>query len=92
MILRNGEVVTDGEDEFEDMPALEEVSKHEDKVEFGLGGELLITKRALNTQIKTDDLEQQRENIFHTRCHVNNKVCGVIIDEGSCTNVDSKHL
>uniref|UniRef100_A0A2N9F1V6 Reverse transcriptase domain-containing protein n=1 Tax=Fagus sylvatica TaxID=28930 RepID=A0A2N9F1V6_FAGSY len=30
-------------------------------------------RRALNTHIKVDDAEQQRENIFHTRCHVNNK-------------------
>ena len=33
--------------------------------------------------------DQQRENIFHTRCHINGKVCFVIIDGGSCTNVAS---
>ena len=27
--------------------------------------------------------------MFHTRCHVQNKVCSVIIDGGSCTNVAS---
>ena len=32
-------------------------------------------------------MEQQREKIFHTRCHINNKVCSMIIDGGSCTNV-----
>ena len=31
----------------------------------------------------------QRDNIFHTSCHVQNKVCSVIIDVGSCTNVAS---
>jgi hypothetical protein len=36
---------------------------------------------------KEDDMEQQRENIFHTGCHINNKVCSMIIDGGSCTNV-----
>ncbi|XP_062164968.1 uncharacterized protein LOC133871554 [Alnus glutinosa] len=36
-------------------------------------GESLVARRALNTQIKIDDMEQQRENIFHTRCYVNNK-------------------
>uniref|UniRef100_A0A2N9HWX5 Reverse transcriptase domain-containing protein n=1 Tax=Fagus sylvatica TaxID=28930 RepID=A0A2N9HWX5_FAGSY len=35
--------------------------------------ESLVARRALNTHIKVDDAEQQRENIFHTRCHVNNK-------------------
>jgi hypothetical protein len=24
-------------------------------------------------QIKEDDVDQQRENIFHTRCHIQNK-------------------
>uniref|UniRef100_A0A2N9FUC9 Reverse transcriptase domain-containing protein n=1 Tax=Fagus sylvatica TaxID=28930 RepID=A0A2N9FUC9_FAGSY len=46
------------------------------KVERQLKGQLgesLVARRALNTHIKVDDAEQQRENIFHTRCHVNNK-------------------
>jgi hypothetical protein len=30
--------------------------------------------------------------LFHTRCFVNNKVCSVIIDGGSCTNVASTYL
>jgi len=38
------------------------------------------------------DMEQQKENIFHTRCHINNKVCSMIIDGGSCTNVASTTL
>ena len=46
----------------------------------------------LNTHIKVDDVEQQRENIFYTRCRINNKVCSVIIDGGSCTNVASTIL
>ena len=33
-------------------------------------------------QAKEDDKVQQK-NIFHTRCHVQNKVCSVIIDGGS---------
>ena len=31
----------------------------------------------------------QGENIFHTRCHVKNKVCSVTINGDSCTNVAS---
>ncbi|KAL4348832.1 hypothetical protein GQ457_17G008640 [Hibiscus cannabinus] len=42
---------------------------------------------SLNMQPSQDD--QQRENIFHTRFHVNDKVCIVIIDTCSCTNVAS---
>ena len=39
-------------------------------------------------QAKEED-EVQRENIFHTKCHVQNKVCSVIIDGKSCTNAAS---
>ena len=45
-------------------------------------GESLVARRALSTQVKEDDMEQQRKNIFHTRCHINNKVCSMIIDGG----------
>jgi len=36
--------------------------------------------------------EIQRENIFHTRCLVNNKLCSMIIDGGSCANVTSTRV
>ena len=48
----------------------------------------MVARRALSVQAKEDD-EMQRDNIFHTRCHVQNKVCSVIIDGGSYTNVAS---
>ncbi|XP_022877035.1 uncharacterized protein LOC111395282 [Olea europaea var. sylvestris] len=53
------------------MPTLEDVGG-EDEMEFVVG-ELLVSRRALKTQIKTDDSEQQWENIFHTRCHVHDQ-------------------
>jgi len=36
--------------------------------------------------------DTQRENIFHTRCHINNKLCFMIIDGGSCANVESARV
>ena len=36
--------------------------------------------------MKEDDIEQQCQNIFHTCCHVDNKVCILIIDGGSYCN------
>ena len=42
--------------------------------------------------MKKDVVEQQHVNIFHTRCHVNNKVCSLIIDDGSCATVASALL
>ena len=34
----------------------------------------------------------QRENIFHERCLIQGKLCSLIIDGGSCTNVASAKL
>jgi hypothetical protein len=92
MIMRdNGEVMTESEDESDGMPELVDASD-DDGVVYAVTGESLVARRALNTHIKVDDAEQKRENIFHTRCHVNNKVCSMIIDGGSCTNVASTIL
>jgi hypothetical protein len=52
---------------------------------------LLVARRVLNVQVKEEE-SSQRENLFHTQCFVNNKVCSVIIDGGSCTNVASTIL
>ena len=48
----------------------------------------MVARRALSVQSKEDN-EMQRDNISHTRFHTQNKVCSVIIDGGSCTNVAS---
>ena len=85
MVMRdNGEIETDNESDRDSMPSLEDA----DDVEYAVQGELMVARRALSVQAKEDD-EMQRDNIFHTRCHVQNKVCSVIIDGGSCTNVAS---
>ena len=69
------------------MPPLEDCSDVD--IEQPVHGDMLVTRRALSIQPKEDGDEIQREHIFHTRCHVNKKVCSMIIDSGSCTNVAS---
>ena len=80
----NGEIETDNESDCDSMPSL----KDADDEEYVVQGELMVARRALSVQAKEDD-EMQRDNIFYTRCHVQNKVCSVIIDGGSCTNLAS---
>ena len=36
--------------------------------------------------------KQQRDNTFHIRCHISNKVCNMIIDSGNCINIASTIL
>jgi hypothetical protein len=46
----------------------------------------------LTVQVKEDDVDKQRENIFHTWCHIQKNVCSMIIDGGSCANIASTTL
>ena len=54
----------------------------------------LVMRSILQVQVKVneDESTQQKENIFQTRCYVQSKVCGLIIDSGSCVNVCSTTL
>jgi hypothetical protein len=90
MILRDDEeiVSTSEESDCDDMSPLEDAID----LEYAVGDKVLVIKRSLSVQTKEDDVEQQRENIFLTRCLINNKVCSMIIDSGSCTNVASVTL
>jgi len=54
-------------------------------------GELLVLQRILRAK-KGSREENQREHIFRSRCTVRGKVCSLIIDGGSYTNVASTHL
>jgi len=84
----NGEV----ESKSEEMPPLVDVDYNDEEIAYPIEGEALVIRRALNMQIKEDDVDQQQENIFHTRCHIQNKVCSMIIDGGSCANIASDTL
>ena len=48
---------------------------------------MLVLRRALSS--RKGDQDEQRENIFHSRCTVQGKVYSLIIDSGSCANVVS---
>jgi len=86
----NNKVEMDGKDGEEKMPPLKDAD--DICVEYLVEGEALMVRRALNMHVKMDDLEGQRKNIFHTRCHIHNKVCNLIINCGSYTNIVSIEL
>ena len=50
---------------------------------------MIITDGEVNSE---DEGEQQRENIFHIRCIVNDNLCNMIINGRSYNNVASKVL
>ena len=77
VIWDNGEIETNNESDCDSMLSLEDANDEE----YAVQGELMVVRRALRVQAKEDD-EMQRDNIFHTRFQVQNKVCSVIIDGG----------
>ncbi|TYK26105.1 F15O4.13 [Cucumis melo var. makuwa] len=93
MVVRNG--VIDSEDECEENDAQleEEYETPVDDEYIEEGSSIsLITRRVLNVKIKEEKIEDQRENLFHTRCLIKGSPCSLVIDNGSCTNVVSSFL
>eukprot|EP00256_Glycine_max_P066098 XP_025980693.1 uncharacterized protein LOC112998749 [Glycine max] len=80
----------DGEITSESEISEEEVEEEEYKEE-AMQGDMLMVRRLLGNQMQPLD-DNQRENIFHTRCVINGKLCSLIVDGGSCTNVASSTL
>jgi hypothetical protein len=90
MIRDNGDMESESDrSDYEGMPPLEDSDGDELAL---LVEESLVIRRTLQVQVKEDETNQQRENIFHTRCYVQSKVYGLIIDSGSCVNVCSTTL
>lgn len=54
-------------------------------------GECMMICKALSIGSSTPK-DNQREAIFHTRCTIDDKVCSLYCDGGSCTNVASQVL
>ncbi|XP_021755458.1 uncharacterized protein LOC110720719 [Chenopodium quinoa] len=77
------------EDKEQENDAEEE--EHVSEVEPETHGKSLVLRRALHSQ--TVPMENnQREKNFLTRCKVKERLCDMIIDSGSCTNVVSTTL
>ena len=81
---------TDGEISSESEIS-EEEEVEEELEEESMQGDILMVRRLLRSQMQPLD-NTQRENIFHTRCTINGKLCSLIVDGGSCTNVASSRL
>jgi len=74
------------ENEGEEEEAVEEEEESpEEKVTGADKGRMVVLRRALSTQ--KSEKHEQRENMFHSQCTVQGKVCSLIVNGGSCANV-----
>lgn len=76
---------TKSDSDDEKMLSLKDTS--EDAVKDLVQGESFVVRSTLSVQVKKDDLERKRENIFYTRYHISNKICNIITDGESYANV-----
>jgi len=88
--LAEWEANKEEEEEEDRLLCVKEEILEEEVVEEADEGELLVIRRTLSN-LKGNQ-EDQRENIFHSRCTIQGKVCSLIIDGGSCTNVASSTM
>lgn len=54
-------------------------------------GDCFVSRRVLSINAAREEKGQQH-NIFHTRGTIKNKVCSIIVDNGSCYNIASSDL
>ncbi|CAL9234307.1 unnamed protein product, partial [Arabidopsis halleri] len=66
LMLDSGEIVTEDEKDYDSAPI------YDDDEEHAVKGELLVARRVLLSQEKSLE-DEQRENLFHTRCHIKDK-------------------
>lgn len=65
-------------------------TEQEDEILYGDVGESLVIRKALLLPKEEPNEDWLRNNIFHTTCTIEGKVCKLIIDSGSCENVISQ--
>jgi len=82
MMVKGGLVVSDHSDQSSrsNSPSPSKIPS-ENECEIPCECDLLVVRRMLGTIPKPLD-ETPRENIFHTHCLINNKLCSLIIDGG----------
>ena len=66
MIIKNGQVVTDSEESDQEELVEEEIQEYEEEPEDG-SHLVLFTRRLLKTQVIENDVDDQRDNLFHTK-------------------------
>jgi len=81
MMVHEGVFVSDRSSQHSKSPNTSR-SSSENESEIPCEGDLLVVRQMLGQVLKPFD-KSQRENIFHTRCLINDKLCSPIVDGGS---------
>jgi hypothetical protein len=55
-------------------------------------GPMFMVRRVCFTPRKAEDENDQRHNLFHSRCTIGGKVCQLVIDSSSCENIVAEEV
>jgi hypothetical protein len=87
-----GEWESESEPEDEGPKYDEEILENENEIQPDEGdNNCFISHRVLSISAAKEENEQWH-NIFHTRGMIKDKVCQIIVDNGSCNNIASQEL
>jgi len=93
IINEQGEWESESEPE-EDAPRYDEELKHDEGVEIQPDegdNNCFVSRRVLSVGAVKEE-NNQRHNLFHTRGMLNDKLCSIIVDNGSYNNITSQEL
>ena len=83
----------ESESEEEDAPHYdEEIENDENEIQPEEGDDKCFISRQVLSVTAVKEKNGQRHNLFHTRGMIKDKLCRIIVDNGSCNNIASQEL
>jgi hypothetical protein len=91
IVNENNEWESSSEPEYDEYPE-ETLSDDENEIQADVDdNNCFVSRRVLSVSVAKED-NNQRHNLFHTRGMIKDKLCRIIVDNGSCNNIASQEL
>jgi hypothetical protein len=92
IVNEKGEWESESEPEDEGPKYDEEILENENEIQPDEGDNNCFISRRVLSIFAAKEENEQRHNLFHTRGMIKDKVCRIIVDNGSCNNIASQEL
>jgi hypothetical protein len=91
IVNENNEWESASDPEYDEYPD-EALSDNENKIRADVDdNKCFVSRRVLSVNVGKEG-NSQRHNLFHTRGMIKDKLCRIIVDNGSCNNIASQEL
>jgi hypothetical protein len=92
IVNEKGEWESESEPEDEGPKYDEEILENENEIQPDEGDNNCFISRHVLSISAAKEENEQRHNLFHTRGMIKDKVCRIIVDNGSCNNIASQEF